>query len=88
MPHNFAIIRCSTGENFNGLMNDLTVSEPFCDPVYENNCGYHPVIATLYMISFVLLTTYTMLKLLIAIILDNFGDAVEMDMEKEVRLPV
>ncbi len=65
-------------------MNDLAVQEPFCDDTYANNCGYHPVIATAYFLSFVLLTTYTMLKLLIAIILDNFGDAVEMDMEKEV----
>ena len=32
--------RCSTGENFNGIMNDLSVQEPFCDPVYEGNCGY------------------------------------------------
>ena len=61
------------------------VAEPFCDNSVEDNCGYHPLVVTLYGISFVLFTTYTLLKLLIAIILDNFGDAVEMDMEKEVR---
>ncbi len=65
-------------------MNDLTIAEPFCDSQFEDNCGYHPAVASLYMISFVLLTTLTMLKLLIAVILDNFSDAVEMDMEKEV----
>ena len=66
-------------------MNDLVISEPFCDPEYENNCGYPALVAVVYFVSFVLLSTYTMLKLLIAVILDNFGDAVEMDMEKEVR---
>ncbi len=78
--------RCSTGENFNGILNDLAVEEPFCDPVYAKNCGYHPAVAALYMVSFVLFTTLTMLKLMVAIILDNFGDAVHMDAEKEVRL--
>ncbi len=37
------------------------------------------------MISFVLFTTLTMIKLVVAVVLDNFGDAVDMDLEKEVR---
>jgi hypothetical protein len=39
--------RCSTGENFNGIMNDLSVQEPFCDPVYEGNCGYAQCVVVL-----------------------------------------
>jgi hypothetical protein len=49
-------------------------------------CGrYHPVVVALFMISFVLFTTLTMIKLVVAVVLDNFGDAVDMDLEKEVR---
>ena len=79
------LFRCSTGENFNGIMNDLSVQQPFCDPVYEQNCGYNPVVPVVFFFSFVLITTLTMMKLVVAVILDNFGNAVEMDMEKEVR---
>jgi hypothetical protein len=46
---------------------------------------YHPVVVALFMISFVLFTTLTMIKLVVAVVLDNFGDAVDMDLEKEVR---
>ena len=46
---------------------------------------YHPVVVGLFMVSFVLFTTLTMIKLVVAVVLDNFGDAVDMDLEKEVR---
>ena len=49
-------------------------------------CSVPRVDTQIYIISFVLLTTLTLLKLLIAVILDNFGEAVDMDMEKDVRL--
>ena len=67
-------------------MNDLAVQPPFCDPVYEQNCGYAPAVPVIYFFSFVLITTLTMMKLVVAVILDNFGNAVEMDLEKEVRV--
>jgi hypothetical protein len=47
-------------------------------------CRYHPVVVGLFMVSFVLFTTLTMIKLVVAVVLDNFGDAVDMDLEKEV----
>ena len=67
-------------------MNDLQVQPPFCDPVYDTNCGYPPVVPILYFYSFLLLTEYTMLKLVVAVILDNFSSTVDMDLEKEVRV--
>ena len=69
-------------------MNDLQVQPPFCDPVYDTNCGYLPVVPILYFYSFLLLTEYTMLKLVVAVILDNFSSTVDMDLEKEVRMPL
>ncbi len=65
-------------------MNDLSVQPPFCDPVYEKNCGYNSAVPVLFFFSFVLISTLTMMKLVVAVILDNFGNAVEMDLEKEV----
>ncbi len=42
------------------------------------------MVVGLFMVSFVLFTTLTMIKLVVAVVLDNFGDAVDMDLEKEV----
>ncbi len=134
-------------------MNDLSVQEPYCDPVYAGNCGcvplrdlacvwkalaccgslpapflvclfplsllrpltlsvslpsglqllsattttstprphpvravprYHPAVVSMFMISFVLLTALTMIKLVVAVVLDNFEEEVDKDLEREV----
>jgi hypothetical protein len=65
-------------------MHDLSVQAPYCDPHVEDNCGL-PFVASLYFSSFVVVTTLTMLKLLIAVIIENFSDTVALDAEKEVR---
>jgi hypothetical protein len=38
----------------------------------------------MFMISFVLLTALTMIKLVVAVVLDNFEEEVDKDLEREV----
>jgi hypothetical protein len=69
------LFRMCTGESFNAIMYDCMVQPPFCDP--ETNCGF-PEFAPLYFCSFFIIATFMLLNLLIAIILDNFGDTCEL----------
>lgn len=69
------LFRMSTGESYNGIMHDCMIQPPYCDP--ESNCGL-PEFAPIYFCVFFILTNYMLLNLLIAIILDNFGDTVEL----------
>ncbi|CAK8987174.1 L type [Durusdinium trenchii] len=65
------LFRVATGESFNGIMHDCMIQEPYCDP--EVNCGY-PQFAPIYFCSFFLLSSYTLLSLITAIVLDEFAD--------------
>lgn len=77
------LFRCSTGENYNGIMHDLMVAAPYCnvaadgvlDPntgVPIDNCGAGTIIPSIFFTIFFSLTDFLMLKLLVAIILDAF----------------
>jgi voltage-dependent calcium channel L type alpha-1D len=70
------LFRVSTGESYNGIMHDAMVQPPFCDP--GTNCG-DVVIAPLYFISFFILSSFILLNLLVAIILDNYEDTKNAD---------
>jgi hypothetical protein len=66
------LFRSSTGENFNGLMHNLSVQAPYCVPEGPDaNCG-DSVAASLFFVVFFSLTDFLMIKLLIAVILDAF----------------
>ena len=86
----FLLFRMSTGESYNGLMHDAMITGDDCrpkidawfDPVGQctrelpSNCGF-PAIAPIYFLSFFIFSSLMLLNLLVAIILDNFGDQQE-----------
>jgi hypothetical protein len=68
------LFRVMTGESYNGIMHDCRVQAPYCDP--DTNCGYR-TFSPIYFVSFFLLTAYVLLNLLVALILDVFGEMEE-----------
>ena len=75
------LFRVITGENWNLLMKDCQVEEPFCTPYARtdidgmylpNDCGSQYG-AIFYFISFYCIATYTVMNLFIAIVIDNFS---------------
>ena len=85
------MFRATTGESYNGIMHDLMVQPPYCNPASPygedeaaggngtathsegGNCGA-PAIAPIFFTSYILVVQFVMLNLLIAIILDQFGE--------------
>merc|ERR1711968_152983 len=72
--------RMSTGESFNGIMHDIRIREPYCDKNVggvvdpnSGNCGIDSVPQFFFILMFVLLN-YVFLNMVMAIVLDNFGD--------------
>ena len=88
----FLLFRMSTGESYNGLMHDAMITGDDCRPKIDNwwdpvgqctrelpsNCG-SPGGAPLFFLSFFIFSSLLLLNLLVAIILDNFGDQQEDD---------
>eukprot|EP01060_Flectonema_neradi_P001809 TRINITY_DN11124_c0_g1_i1.p1 TRINITY_DN11124_c0_g1~~TRINITY_DN11124_c0_g1_i1.p1 ORF type:complete len:1834 (+),score=281.60 TRINITY_DN11124_c0_g1_i1:78-5579(+) len=77
--HNFGsailiLVRISTGEAWPGLMHDSAVQPPECN---ENTgeCG-DPLVSYAYFVSFIIIETYVILNLFIAVLLDKFNDVV------------
>ncbi|KAJ9445646.1 hypothetical protein DIPPA_53542, partial [Diplonema papillatum] len=68
------LLRTSTGEAWPGLMHDCAVESPFCSNIIDD-CG-DPVAAYAYFVTFVVIETYVILNLFIAILLDSFNDEV------------
>ncbi|GBG24665.1 Voltage-dependent L-type calcium channel subunit alpha-1S [Hondaea fermentalgiana] len=66
------LFRVSTGESFNGIMHDCMIEEPYCSED-AGNCGY-PIFAPIYFCSFFVFSSYTLLSMITAIILDQFAD--------------
>jgi hypothetical protein len=66
------LFRMSTGESYNGVMHDCKIAEPFCSPA-AGDCGQEGF-AELYFLSFFIFSAMLMLNILVAIILDNYGD--------------
>jgi hypothetical protein len=75
------LFRMVTGENWNGIMRDCMISEPFCDPGV--NCGYS-ILSPLVFVTFMVLASMLILDLIIAIVLNQF----ENELDKEQRTQV
>eukprot|EP01064_Diplonema_japonicum_P027866 TRINITY_DN4146_c1_g1_i1.p1 TRINITY_DN4146_c1_g1~~TRINITY_DN4146_c1_g1_i1.p1 ORF type:complete len:1687 (+),score=370.93 TRINITY_DN4146_c1_g1_i1:73-5133(+) len=71
------LLRMSTGEAWQAVSSDLRVTEPDCDP-HLDECG-RPYIATIYFCSYTMAGMYVLLNLFIAVILDNFSEAADME---------
>ena len=63
------LIRIVTGENWNGIMHETMVQEPDCSEE-QDTCGF--TAAPLYYLSFLIMATFVLTNLFVAIILDNF----------------
>ena len=71
--------RLSSGESYNGLMHDLNIHPPYCNPRQggtinpnDGNCGNEFFSFFIMVMSFTTLN-YILVNLFIAIILDNFS---------------
>jgi hypothetical protein len=73
------LLRMLTGEAWNTIMYDCMVQEPDCSES-EDNCGspWAPV----YFLSFVIIGTFMLLNLFIAVILGNFSLVADDEMNK------
>jgi len=71
------LFRCSTGEDWNGIMHSLRIQPPYCS---GENCGdrHIPVV---YFFLFQMITAMILLSLGVAVVMDTFDDI--MGMEKE-----
>ncbi|CAM1330656.1 Uncharacterised protein g10345 [Pycnogonum litorale] len=73
------LFRIVTGEDWNKIMHDCMVSEPYCtrgDPsntnYWETDCGNFTG-SLIYFCTFYVIITYIVLNLLVAIIMENFS---------------
>jgi hypothetical protein len=71
------LFRCSTGENYNGLMHDLEVQPPYCSEE-DGTCG-STITPSIYFSLFMTLADMVLIKLLVAVVLDSFSDALSAD---------
>jgi len=71
------LFRMSTGESYNGVMHDCSIEPPFCSKEV-GDCG-EPSFAVFYFMTFFVFSAMLMLNILVAIILDNYGDQEEQD---------
>ena len=67
-----------TGAGWNDILNALLIQPPDCDLDYKNlpygNCG-NPTLATLYLVSFIVLSSMIVINMYIAVLLENFKQA-------------
>ena len=71
------LFRCITGESYNGIMHDVMVTEAGSAPGRcsdsQGTCG-NPAVAIPFFISFVLIGSFVMLNVFVAVILDAFAE--------------
>ena len=86
---NFAVamltlFRISSGADWNGLMHDMMISEGCTEGV---DCG-SPILAPIYYVSFLLLASFILLNLFVAVVLDQFkiNVAFEADRTKSIEI--
>ena len=71
------LFRILTGEGWHGIMSECRIRPPLCDQ-HLRACG-DPVFAYIYFLSFIVLSTFILLNLIVAIILKEFSTATEED---------
>ena len=77
------LIRVTTGESWNGLMHDCMVRPPECTE--GEDCG-DPIVAPIFFLSYVVLSTFLMLNLFVAVVLKNFEEEEERGGANEMSL--
>ena len=64
------MFRCATGEGWNALMHNAMVPSDSCEP--SGDCGTW--LAVPFFVSYTILTSFVILKMIIALIIDNYVD--------------
>lgn len=64
------MFRCATGEDWNGIMHDVMVTPERGCSLEKSNCG--SPFAVPFFVSYIILTSFVVLKMLIALIIENF----------------
>ncbi|GFR23368.1 sodium channel protein type 4 subunit alpha B [Trichonephila clavata] len=71
----FLLFRLTTAEEWQNIYSDLSIKPPNCVIEEEfNNCG-NQAMATIYILSYIFLTNHILTNIFIAIILDNYKQA-------------
>ena len=74
------LFRLATSAGWNEVLDSLMVQPPNCDPNYKGlpngDCG-KPLLAVVYMVTFILVTFMVIVNMYIAVILENFNQATE-----------
>ena len=72
------INRLMTAAGWNDILDPLLIQPPRCDLHFNNlpygNCG-NPTLATLYLVSFIVLSSMIVINMYIAVLLENFNQA-------------
>lgn len=63
------LFRCSTGENFNGIMHELAVATPLCKE--GDNCGSFTS-SVLFFVTFFVIMTYIIVNIIVAVVISAF----------------
>lgn len=71
------LFRMATGESYNEIMHNLQISEPYCIES-SGNCG-PPGFPTFYCISFFTMSSFVLLNLLVAIVIEAFTTITELN---------
>ena len=72
------LFRITTGEDWNKIMHDCMLSEPYCTEnestpnFWETDCG-NSAAARIYFMTFYVIVTFVFLNLFIAVIIENFS---------------
>eukprot|EP00759_Apiculatamorpha_spiralis_P048850 PhF_6_TR44136/c0_g1_i1/m.67462 len=82
------LVQVTTGDSWNGLMHDCMVQPPDCQPDYDpetdttyDTCG-NPIVAPIFFITFLIIGSFVLTNLFIAIILDNFDVTMKIEKSK------
>ena len=77
-----------TGAGWNDILNPLLAQPPDCNQNYKKlpngNCG-NPTLATLYLVSFIVLSSMIVINMYIAVLLENFNQV--RNREKDGNIP-
>ena len=82
------MLRCATGESWNTIMHDLMItpesidahSQPICS-IEAGNCG-NPIASVVFFVSFIVLSSFLILNMMIAMILEEYSKAMAREKHK------
>jgi len=83
------MIRCLTGENFNGIMRELLVSPPYCTSSgnSETDTCANEAGAVFFFVFFYAFTAYIIMSIVLAIIVDAFELSQDAPVDEKTRSP-